>query len=73
MSLGIIKTQQHDIRLTLTVPNNGRVFIEGNQKTVCKFWNDVKQDFIIAVSDALHLNIVKGEIEPIVIEKEKES
>jgi hypothetical protein len=71
MPLSPIETQQHDVRLTLTVPNNGRVIIEGKLQIVAKFWDDVKMDFIGAVSDVLkNQPFTKGEFEPVAIESE---
>ena len=68
-----IENQQHDIRLTLTMPNCGRVIIEGNQKTVSKFWGEVKVEFADRITDALknHLS-VKGDIEPVKLEVENQ-
>lgn len=69
MPLTSIETQEHDIRLTLIVPNRSRVIIEGDLKIVSRFWNDVKLDFIGAVSDVLKNHpSTKGNFVPITVE-----
>jgi hypothetical protein len=73
MPLKNIETEQRDIRLTLTMPSRGRVIIEGDQKTVKQFWNNVKVDFIGRITDALdQIGPIKGEFEPVVIETKAE-
>jgi hypothetical protein len=65
-----IERLNYDIRLTLSMPFRGRVIIEGGQKTVLEFWQDVKHTFTDEITASLQSGqFAQGDSVPIKIEK----
>lgn len=45
--------KQFETRMVLTVPSRGVITIEGSTEFVRKFFDDVRNDFVISLSNAL--------------------